>query len=301
MKLRLLLSVACLLAALAPAQAWWPKGHSRVAEAAVRTLPADVPAFFREGHALVAHCSQDPDLFKSRQAPALRNGEEPEHYLDRELLEGRPLPETRYEFVKLCAEMKLDASAVGTLPYAVAEGTERLAVAFAEHRRWPENPHIRVKALVYAGGLAHYAGDMCMPLHVTVHWDGRARPDGSSPRTGIHAKVDALIEKAPLPVEELAREQRIEAAAPLFPAVVRQIENSQGLVERVYALEAKLPAENAPWNGDPEVLAFTRERAREATRFLASLYLAAWRHSSSVRLPPWHEREGGLAGGAARR
>jgi hypothetical protein len=286
----LLLLTTLLCIGAAPSGAWWPEGHSIVAEGAVRTLPAEVPAFFREGHALIAHCAQDPDVAKNRDTPNLRDAEEPEHYVDVELLQGRPFPKTRSEYLKLCAEMKLDPKKVGLLPYSVSEWTERLAVGFAEHRKWPENSSIRAKCLVYAGFLAHYAGDLCMPLHVTVHHNGRAMPDGTSPQTGIHARVDALIEKAGLKPEELAREQTAEAAADLFGFVLKEIAASGALVDRVYALEPKLPSENGPWTAEPEVEAFTRERARASARFLGSLYLTAWKRSESIRLPAWLKR-----------
>ncbi len=288
---RLLFSALILAALAAPAWSWWPAGHGIIARAAVKSLPAEVPAFFREGGDLAAHLSFDPDVAKNRQAPAARDSEEPEHYIDLELLGGTPLPPTRYQFLKLCADKKLDPHAVGTVPYSVTEWTERLAVAFAEHRKWPENPHIRTKCLVYAGILAHYAGDMCQPLHCTIHHDGRAKADGSSPRSGIHMKVDALIERLGVKPEELAAGQKVEPLEKLFPGVVRQIENSRALVDRVYELEPKLPPTEGPITPDPAVADFTRERARESTRFLASLYLTAWRASGGITLPSWLRRE----------
>ena len=282
--LLLALLVACLVL---PASAWWPQGHSVIAEGALKTLPVEVPVFFRADTGLLAHCAQDADVIKNRDTPAIRETEEPEHFIDWELLGGRSLPAQRYQYVKLCAEAKLAPEKVGTLPYAVAEWTERLAVAFAEHRKWPENPHIRTKCLVYAGSLAHYAGDLSMPLHCTVHFNGRARPDGTSPRTGIHAKVDSLIEKVGLKPEELARDQQPAAFPALMPAILKEIERSRALVDRTYELEPKLPPETGDWTPSPEVKAYTLERGRAGTRFLGSLYLTAWRNSSRVRLPPW--------------
>jgi len=288
-------AVALLVAAstgAVPAWAWWPAGHAILSKAAVKALPAEVPAFFREGGEMIGHCAWDPDVAKNRATPQLDDAESPEHYLDSELLKGHPLPATRYQFIALCAEMKLDPKAVGLVPYSAAEGTDRLAIAFAEHRKWPENPFIRTKCLVYAGILSHYAGDICMPLHTTIDHDGRARPDGSSPRTGIHAKVDSLIEKLAMKPDELAKDQRIEPLPRLMPGIVKEIEASRALVDRTYALEMKLPPSQGPWTPDPEIRAFANERAREATRFIAALFLTAWRHSARVQLPPWLVREG---------
>src|SRR5262245_49838756 len=211
--------LAAMLVSVHPAWAWWPVGHGIIARAAVQALPAEVPAFFRAGADQVAHTSFDPDVAKNRAAPMLSDEESPEHYIDSELLAGKPLPEKRYAFIALCTQAKLEPDRVGLVPYSTAEWTERLAVAFAEHRRWPDNPFIRSKCLVYAGFLAHYAGDLTQPLHTTIHFDGRARPDGSSPRSGIHNKVDALIERLQLRPEELAKDQKIAPVEKLFPAI----------------------------------------------------------------------------------
>ena len=286
--------VVVLLLAAAPAWGWWADGHGVLTRAAVRATPEMLPAFFREGADLVAHCAYDPDVIKLRDVPGLRRTEEPEHYLDKELLGERPLPPQRYDFLRLCAELRLDPHRVGTLPYAVAEGTERLAVAFAEHLKWPRDRFIQQKCLVYAGIVAHYAQDLCQPLHTTIHFDGRARPDGTSPRSGIHERVDALIERLALTPADLGREQRVEPLADPFAGIVAELGRSHALVDRVYELENELPprdvAASASWRPSAAIRAFGTERARASVRFTAQLYLTAWQKSASIRLPDWLDR-----------
>ena len=176
--------------------AWHQQEHQFITAAVQRILPDDVPGWFVAGvPGLAAHCSVDPDVFKSRGTPHLRDAEAPEHYLDLELLGGTKLPKTRYTYLALCAKKGVAPEKAGLLPYAVIEWTQRLTLAFAEHRKWPDDPHIRAKCLVYASNLAHYAADLCQPLHTTIHFDGRADEGGSSPRTGIHQKVDGLLHK----------------------------------------------------------------------------------------------------------
>jgi len=274
-----------------PALAWWPEGHSTIAEGAVLALPADVPEWFREGGALVGHMAQDPDVAKNSGTPISRAGEEPEHFIDLELLKGKPIPGNRYLFLKLCAAEGVEPKDVGTLPYSVSEGTERLAVAFAEHRKWPANASIRTKCLVYAGLLSHYSGDLCMPLHTTIHYNGRVLADGRSPRSGIHEKVDSLIERVGLTSQELAADQKIEPLPKLLPGVLEEIERSRALIDRTYELEPQLPPTSGEWKPSPEILAFTRERGRAGTRFTAALFLTAWRDSASIKLPAWLKRD----------
>jgi len=162
-------------------------------------------------------------------------------------------------------------------------------VAFAEYRKWPNNSYIQQKCLVYAGILSHYAQDLCQPLHVTIHYDGRANPDGSSPRTGIHAKVDALLQK----VRDNELSVPSTAAAPfeeLSSGVLTELRRSNQLVDRVYELENSLPASNEPLQLGSAVSRFAAERLEAAAVFTARLYTTAWRDSAGVKLPEWHRR-----------
>lgn len=282
------LAVAVLLASAA-AHGWHAPGHDLSVRLAVQRLGDDAPPLFSEGAEQIARTSLDPDLHRPRALPQLRAAEAPEHYFDLELLEGADLPPTRPGFLALCAERGLDSAKVGVLPYAVAEWTQRLAVALAEHRRWPENEHIRAKCLVYAGLMSHYAGDLCQPLHTTIHFDGMVGEEGVSPRTGIHAKSDALLHKVDGP-ERVAEEASPLAFDDLWAGVLACLEASHALVPRVYAIEAELPALEDPLPAGTEAARFAEERLAATVEFLGSLYLTAWKLSGEIELPAWHTR-----------
>lgn len=275
-----------LLACGAPAWGWWAEGHALLTRAAVQALPAEMPEFFRKEAESVARIAPEPDAERNQALPHLRGAGRGEHYLDLELLGGRPLPEHRYEFLKLCTAAGQDPSQVGLVPYAVAEWTERLALAFAQHRRWPQNALVQGQCLITAGHLAHYAADLCQPLHATVHYDGRAGADGKSPRSGIHEKVDALPERLKLDPRELAKDLAPAAGDSLMPAILAQLWASNALVDSVYAMEGELDNLESP-----RVRAFAEERARAAAGFTAGLYLRAWKMSATVELPGWLQRD----------
>jgi hypothetical protein len=273
-----------------PAQAWWGEGHSMIASNAVELLPEETPAWFRQGKAQIAHCAQDPDVQKSRDLPIMTDEEYPQHFIDIELLAGNPLPKNRNDFYRLCSTLRVSPSKVGELPYSIAEWTQRLTMTFAEARQYPENKEIQTKALVYAGLLSHYSGDAAMPLHTTIHHDGRANTDGSSPKSGIHARIDSLIEKV--------KPQRV-AASPISPfdnllaGIEGEIKSSHTQIDRAYALEPQLPKESDMpplWKPSPEVAAFTNERMEAGSRFTARLFLTAWRDSAKIKLPKWLNR-----------
>ena len=223
-----LLTAGVTLAVLAlaqPAAAWWGDTHGLLTRAAVQALPQEVPAFFREGAETAAHISFDPDVAKNRRVPHVRHGEHPEHFADIELLQGEELPDQRYDFIALCHTLGIAPDEAGFAPYAITEYVERLAVAFAEHRKWPQNGVIQVKCLVYAGFLGHYAEDIVQPLHATIHYNGRVGEDGSRTGAGIHEKVDSLIERIGLTAEELAEGVQARAVeGELFAAVRSRLE-----------------------------------------------------------------------------
>jgi hypothetical protein len=163
-------------------------------------------------------------------------------------------------------------------------------VAFAEHRAWPENEQIKTKSCVYAGILSHYAADLCQPLHVTVHYDGRARPDGSSHRTGIHQKVDALIGKLAVHPPELSAETKAHPFPVLIDSVMAELGRSHALVDRVYELEKRLPGVDEALPDDVELRAFVLDRLEASALFIANLCLTAWELSATIELPQEHTR-----------
>jgi len=290
------LSGALVLLLAQGAEAWLTAAHQAISRGAVAALPTTMPAFFCEGAAVIADASVDPDYFRGRAVSQLTSSEAPEHFFDAELLGGSALPPTRYEYIALCQRLGVAPEHAGLLPYAVIEWTQRLTMALAEHRRWPQDKAIAGKCLVYAGLLSHYAADLCQPLHCTVDFDGRVDKEGQAlgPR-GIHLKVDALLTRPEIDPAWAREDLKVQAFPEVFPAVVAEIGRSRALVDKVYALEPKLPAfsdRHVEANVAPEVLAFERERYRASVAFVARLYLTAWAKSADIVVPEWVEPAG---------
>jgi hypothetical protein len=269
------------------ANAWHTDGHYRATVDAIRIAGPQLPPFFAAQSKTAALFSGDPDLVRDKALPQVRNSEGPEHYIDFELLGQSQLPDLRYEYVKLLCAKNINPDRIGMLPYAIMEQTQRLIMAFARIRHWPNDAAVQQACLLYAGSLSHYAADLCQPLHVTVHYDGRARADASSPQTGIHEKVDALLGKAPpLSVRSIAPKSA-DTAVPLMDLVLKQIDSSRTLIDTVYALEANLPPVSQPI-ADSTVMRFARDRRNSAAGFVARLYLYAWQKSTGIVLPDWY-------------
>ena len=274
-----------------PAYAWWTEGHECIDRAAVSVLPPDMPEFFRNGADTIVAYSMDPDLWRNRQTECLKSSEGPNHFLDLELLEGRPLPETRKEFLALCRKLKLAPDKVGALPYAIQEWHDRLTLALAEHRGWPDDRAVKAKVLYIAGILSHYTGDATQPLHCTIHYDGRVQPDGASPRTGIHLKMDALPGHMGTKPDEAAKGLKIGAAKDVFALTLAAIKESNARVARVYKLENRLPAAEGPTPeaADKGVRALSTECCKAGASLTATVWYSAWAASEAVELHPWRK------------
>lgn len=284
---------ACVIAitCASPAYAWHDVEHRQMTRYAIDVLPDSIPIYFRNGADTITHCSIDPDVIKIRDTPQLHNAESPEHYMDIELIAGLKLPRLRYTFIKYCCEHDLDPSKVGFVPYATAEWTQRLAVAFAEHRKWPDNPHIKNKSLIYAGILAHYAQDLDQPLHTTIHYDGIAAKNGNSPHTGIHEKIDGLIRKLTTKQHELPTTNSLKPYDNLFNAIIDELNKSHSLVNSIYAMKNDLPEWPDKSIESKRVADFAVERMNASVTFTAQLYLTAWHNSANIKLKTWLKRE----------
>jgi hypothetical protein len=260
------------------AEAWWVKGHGTITEAAANALPDDVPAFFRSAGKALNHLAGDPDRWKSRDAKALTNAVYPEHFIDWEDLEGNEPPPTRYAFYALSQKLKKAPDKIGTLPWAIQEGYEKLMLAFRDYRNDKNNPVMPMKCIVYAGNLAHFTTDCAMPLHTTRNYDGRPGPDGQMQQRGIHAKLDGFPETFGFTPEEVSRGLRAKVVVDVWAYTLSFIKDSQSHIEEAYTIDVaggfKTPTDASR--------AFVMERCRAGAQFTMNVWYTAWVKSEKL-------------------
>lgn len=268
-----------LLASSAPA--WWVKGHGTIAEAAAMRLPETMPRFFRAGGKALADGAGDPDRWKNQAATFLKAAISPDHYLDLEHLQGKELPDDRYQFLALLVELKQKPDRTGMLPYALMENFERLCCAFRDLREDPEDLHLQAKCLVHAGNLAHFTGDCSMPLHTTRDYDGKRAADGTIVQKGIHAKIDGFSEKNGLTAEEMARGLEAKEIGDMWAYVKKTFLESHTHVARCYELDVAGEFDKPT----PRSRAFILDRCRVGAQFTADLWYNAWLRSAKYARP----------------
>lgn len=284
MKSRLCWSTAfltLLALSLSPAQGWWVKGHGVIAEAACMALPDEMPAFFRAAGKQLNHLAGEPDRFKNKGAAFLRITEAPDHYIDLEEFGGETLPKDRFKGLELARKRGVTPEKAGFLPYALMDNYDKLACAFYDYRKEPENDAVRMKCMVYAGILSHYTGDACMPLHSTRDYDGRLGIDGQMKQKGIHAKIDGFPETHGFTAEELCRGYSVEKISDPWMHLQEVIQESHHHVERCYEIDLAggfdKPTE--------ESRAFIIKHTKRAAQFTAEMWYSAWLKSATMPPP----------------
>ena len=220
-----------LFAVLVPVsvQAWDYDYHRLVNRLALRSLPAEFPAWVREPEVRerVSYLAGEPDRWRNSTEPAFRHVNEPDHFFDVEDLEPlgfdpATLPPFREEFVARWAlarakdpvRFPIDSAASdvahirwlpGTLPWKVQEEYGRLRSGFSTLKTFEahggtasEIANARQNAVTVMGMLGHYIGDAGQPLHTTRSYNGWVGPNpaGYTTNRNLHAWIDGDFLKA---------------------------------------------------------------------------------------------------------
>jgi hypothetical protein len=245
-----LLAVLLCLAGPAPMPAWDYAGHRAVNLVALRSLPAEFPAFVKTAKARerIAFLAGEPDRWRNTPDHTLKHCNEPDHFLDLEYLANFGLtPDTvspfRYEFISQLAAARAKQPDLepqpqpdkdkaftrhyfGTLPWAINEHYGKLKSAFSylqtyeQHGGTPDEiRNARENVLYLMGVMGHYVGDLTQPLHTTKHFNGW---NGDNPKkyttwTRFHAWIDGdYLKRVGFSVEELF--PKVRPARPLAGA-----------------------------------------------------------------------------------
>jgi hypothetical protein len=277
-----------------PAFAWGNEGHTYINRVAAEKIPADMPRFLRRAVTEIAYLGPEPDRWRSPSEFALKNAQEPDHFIDLERVDWLdPLPQGRYEFYRKLYEKRAATTDhgddylpehVGLQPYITMEVYGRLKAAFREYRqrRASNQPTGAVQQAIifYAGWLGHYVGDGSQPLHTTIHYNGWVgpNPNGYTTAHGIHAQFETAYVAANITAKDFAaivkHPERLDDPFARYVAYLRQ---SNSMVEKVYVLEK---AGGFTEKGSAEAFDFTTHRLAAASQMLVNLWYTAWLESA---------------------
>jgi hypothetical protein len=299
--------------------AWGIKGHTIIGEAAMASLPAELPPFMR------AEASQQEIIYLQAEEDRLKIDEDHEtawarewttdHYLDiadDDLIGGAvsitALPATRDDFDNLLqhAQHPIDPYSVGFLPYAILEGYEQVRSDFAlwrfataQESRATGSARKSAAAMVTEranltihdiGICSHFVGDGSQPLHVTIHYNGWGpypNPEDFTESKSTHADFESAFVGRYLTAADVVAEvgrPQVFSAVPLAE-IERYLQTTHTQVRPFYALEkgGAFNLSDTASVGHRKAIEFTTQRLAAASQMLDSLILTAWRTSAEVR------------------
>jgi predicted AlkP superfamily phosphohydrolase/phosphomutase len=277
-----LVSLLAMALALAPqARAWGFSAHRLVNRLAIGTLPQPLRELFARNADYVAEHSIDPDLWRGAGA----KGEEIQHYLDIDAF-GDPdrLPRVEAEHVR---RNGADALARGRAPWRIAEAYRQLVDAFRSG-----DP---AQVLARAAELGHYVGDVHVPLHSVLNYDGRL-----TGQKGIHerweselfGRYEAQLSAGLVPGQAAPRRDPVDLA---FEALLESLAEAPAVLDSDRALVG--PADFADTLADDRYgdayysRMFAREEGRMRARLqrsaerIGALWLGAWQEAGQPSLP----------------
>ncbi len=276
--------------------AWGNEGHTYVNRVAAEKIPASMPRFLRHAGVELAYLGPEPDRWRSPTEFALKNAQEPDHYIKLERLEWLdPLPRGRYEFYRKLYEKRAATTdhaddylpeRVGLQPYIVMEIYGRLKAAFREYRQrkaaQQSTAAVEQAIIFYAGWIGHYVADGSQPLHTTIQYNGwvGANPKGYTTQHEIHAQFETAYVGANIAAKDFAGlVQAPERLNDPFAGYVEYLEESNRKVEEVYALEK---AGGFRGKGTTAAFDFTTHRLAAGSQMLVNLWYTAWIESAGA-------------------
>lgn len=280
--------------------AWGNEGHTYVNRVAAQKIPADMPKFLRRAVVEIAYLGPEPDRWRNPAEFALKNAQEPDHFIDLERVDWlNPLPPGRYEFYRRLYE-KCAATPdhgddylperVGLQPYVTMEVFGRLKSAFRDYRHLraahQNTAAVEHAIIFYAGWLGHYVADGSQPLHTTVKYNGWVGPNPKQYTTehGIHALFESTYVAQNIhPADFAGLLHAPERLNDPFQQYLGYLRESNGQVERVYEIEK---AGGFLGKGSPEAFTFTTQRLAAGSQELLGLWYTAWVDSAVETSPP---------------
>ncbi|MFD1466809.1 zinc dependent phospholipase C family protein [Hymenobacter caeli] len=174
---KLLLPLALLLLAGGSAGAWGFFGHRLITQVAVYRLPGSMQAFYYR------HL---PELVRQSTAPDERRATDPseagKHYIDMDhYSEDNPFAKVPQDYNAAAEKFTADTlRKYGTVPWVIAETTERLTEAFRQRDT--------VAIVQLSAELGHYVSDAFVPLHTTINYDGQL-----TNQAGLHSLWESAL------------------------------------------------------------------------------------------------------------
>ena len=279
---------------LMPPLRWGSDGHQMASRAAAETLPADMPAFFRDAADQLAYLGPEPDRWRSRALREMDQAWTYDHYIDLENVPAAALEAPdRWTYVRALYQAGLERpeADAGFLPFRTVEMYQRLVTQW---RLWraERDPARRVwieaRILDDAGTLGHYVLDASNPHHTTIHFNGWAQgkpnPEGYTTSRDFHGRFESDFVRAHVKYADVRARVRgapRSVAGAAREAVWEHVAASNAQVETLYILERDVGFDpQGPTR--PRTRDFAAARIAAGAEMLRALWWSAWLESATA-------------------
>lgn len=194
--------------------------HRSINQLAVYQLPVAMRPFFYEHMAYLVKHSVRPDQrrnFDSKEAP--------KHFIDAEAYGDSALWTMPYSWNKAVELYAADSlEKYGYAPYWIMVMKEKLTDVFKAEQA--------DSILYYAADLAHYVGDINVPLHTTLNYDGQL-----TGQRGLHALWESTIPEMEINQYQLYNRHRARYYNNPERAIWKAARNAYALLPTIFEIE----------------------------------------------------------------
>ena len=290
MRRRILVVTVLLLGGSLSVAGWGAYGHTVIGQAAAKSLPSEMPAFFRAAGDQLAFLNPEPDRWRDTAEQAYGpwlNGSIKDHHILLDLVPSDILrAPDRYTYLDMLAKRGItspirNGPVPGLLHLRILELTQQVRIGFRSWRASTDPRQrgwIEARIIDDAGILGHYVADAANPHHTTVHmfgWYG-SNPEGYATDEEFHNRFETEYVQARIQLADILTKipSQPRVVRDLQAGVLEHLQKSHALVERLYQLDRQERfGRSTTGSGHKE---FTIERLADGATMLRNLWWTAW-------------------------
>jgi hypothetical protein len=218
-----------LLAALIGFSSWGFLVHRTVNQLAIYNLPTPLQSFFHNNMSYMVENAPRPDNRKR-----VDKTEDTKHFIDIEKFGPNAINEMPLDWESAVKQHSADSlKKYGWGPYVAIDQLERLTNAFKNKNK--------DSILYYAADLGHYIGDLHVPLHTTINYDGQL-----TGQKGLHGLWESFIPELTLSQYDLYNKHKAIYLKDPADALWKDIRKANALLPDMLAKELSLTAQFSP-------------------------------------------------------
>jgi hypothetical protein len=203
--------------------------HRTINQLAIYSLPAPLQTYFHNEMSYLVENAPRPDLRRNTDKT-----EDTKHFIDLEMFGPNAANDMPLDWEAAVKKYGVDSlKKYGWGPYNAMMQMEHLTQAFRSKNK--------DSILFYAADLGHYIGDLHVPLHTTVNYDGQL-----TGQKGLHGLWESYIPELGMNEYDLYTKHKAVYLKNPAQALWKDIRKANGLLPEMFAKETKLSSKFTP-------------------------------------------------------